>query len=69
LNLALATALVWLDRHSPVRPPGLFAAAHVLGLRWNLLLAIAAHGGRSGVVRRRAAPQRPDRRPATRPRR
>ena len=60
-NLALAAALVWLDRHRPVRPPGLFAlyiagycafrivdellrvdpAAHVFGLRWNLLLAIA----------------------------
>jgi prolipoprotein diacylglyceryl transferase len=60
-NLALATALVWIDRHRPVRPPGLFAlyvagycsfricdellrvdtAAHVLGLRWNLLVAIA----------------------------
>jgi prolipoprotein diacylglyceryl transferase len=60
-NLALATALVWLDRHRPVRPPGLFAlyvagysafrivdealrvdtAAHVFGLRWNLLVAIA----------------------------
>ena len=60
-NLALAAALVWLDRHRRVRPPGLFAlyvagycafrivdellrvdpAAHVLGLRWNLLLAIA----------------------------
>jgi prolipoprotein diacylglyceryl transferase len=60
-NLALAAALVWLDRRHPVRPPGLFAlyvagycgfrivdellrvdpAAHVLGLRWNLILAIA----------------------------
>jgi prolipoprotein diacylglyceryl transferase len=60
-NLALAAALVWLDRRRPVRPPGLFAlyvagycalrivdellrvdpAAHVLGVRWNLLLAIA----------------------------
>jgi prolipoprotein diacylglyceryl transferase len=60
-NLALATALVWIDRHRPVRAPGLFAlyvagycafrivdellrvdaAAHVLGLRWNLLVAIA----------------------------
>ena len=60
-NLALAAALVWLDRRRRVRPPGLFAlyvagycafrivdellrvdpAAHVLGLRWNLLLAIA----------------------------
>jgi prolipoprotein diacylglyceryl transferase len=59
-NLALAAALVWLDRHRPVRAPGLFAlyvagycafrivdellrvdpAAHVFGLRWNLLLAI-----------------------------
>jgi hypothetical protein len=61
LGLALAAALVWLDRHRRVRPPGLFAlyvagycafrivdellsvdpAAHVFGLRWNLLLAIA----------------------------
>jgi prolipoprotein diacylglyceryl transferase len=60
-NLALAAALVWLDRRRPVRPPGLFAlyvtgycgfrivdellrvdpAAHVVGLRWNLILAIA----------------------------
>jgi prolipoprotein diacylglyceryltransferase len=60
-NLALAAALVWLDRHRRIRPPGLFAlyvagycafrivdellrvdpAAHVFGLRWNLLLAIA----------------------------
>jgi prolipoprotein diacylglyceryl transferase len=60
-NLALAAALVWLDRHRNIRPPGLFAlyvagycafrtvdellrvdpAAHLLGLRWNLLLAIA----------------------------
>ena len=60
-NLALATALVWIDRHRPVRPPGLFAlyvagycgfrivdellrvdtAAHVFGLRLNLLVAIA----------------------------
>jgi prolipoprotein diacylglyceryltransferase len=60
-NLALAAALVWLDRHRRVRPPGLFAlyvagycafrivdellrvdpAAHVFGVRWNLVLSIA----------------------------
>jgi prolipoprotein diacylglyceryl transferase len=59
-NLALAAFLVWLGRHRPIRPPGLFAlyvagycafrivdealrvdpAAHVFGVRWNLLLAV-----------------------------
>jgi prolipoprotein diacylglyceryl transferase len=67
-NLALAAALVWLDSHRRVRPPGLFAlyvagycafrivdellrvdpAAHVFGVRWNLLLAIA--GAAIGVA-------------------
>jgi prolipoprotein diacylglyceryl transferase len=89
-NLALAAALVWLDRHRQVRPPGLFAlyvagycgfrivdellrvdpAAHVFGLRWNLLLAIA--GTAIGVAwfaatqrggQHRAAPPSPALRP------
>jgi prolipoprotein diacylglyceryltransferase len=89
-NLALAAALVWLDRHRNIRPPGLFAlyvagycgfrtvdellrvdpAAHLLGLRWNLLLAIA--GTAIGVAwfvatqrggQHRAAPPSPALRP------
>jgi prolipoprotein diacylglyceryl transferase len=89
-NLALAAALVWLDRRRRVRPPGLFAlyvagycafrivdellrvdaAAHVLGVRWNLLLAIA--GTAIGLAwfaatqrggRHRAAPPAPALRP------
>jgi prolipoprotein diacylglyceryl transferase len=76
-NLALAAALVWLDRHRNIRPPGLFAlyvagycafrtvdellrvdpAAHLLGLRWNLLLAIA--GTAIGVAWFAATQRRP----------
>jgi prolipoprotein diacylglyceryl transferase len=83
-NLALAAALVWLDRHRNIRPPGLFAlyvagycafrtvdellrvdsAAHLFGLRWNLLLAIA--GTAIGAAWFAATQRRPRRHGCTR---